>query len=102
MSEEKGKSISLTGVLSGTLALVLGVLCFVGFVGAGMVIDYIDQRIEEDCDTATGQVVQITGADEGKCDEGSTIRDILVAIRTPILLLGVVFCLLAANISYQK
>ena len=49
MSEEKGKSVSFAGVLSGTLALVLGVLCFAGFVGAGMVIDYIDQRIEEDC-----------------------------------------------------
>ena len=48
------------------------------------------------------EAATITGADEGKCDEGSTIRDILVVIRTPILLLGVVFCLLAANISYQK
>ena len=102
MSEGKGKSVSIGGVLSGTLALVLGVLCFVGFVAAGMAIDYIDERIEEDCDSTTGQIAQITGVDEGQCDEGSTIRDILVVIKIPILLLGIVFCLLAANISYQK
>ena len=82
--------------------MVLGILCFVGFASAGIAIDYIDERIEEDCDSMTGQVGQITGADEGKCDEGSTIRDLLAAIKTPLLLLGIIFCLLAANISYQK
>ena len=98
MSEGKGKSVSIGGVLSGTLALVLGVLCCVGFVAAGMAIDYIDERIEEDCESTTGQIGQVVGADEGQCDEGSTIRDLLVLIRYPLLLAGVVVCLIAANV----
>ena len=98
MSEEKGKSVSLAGVLSGTLALVLGVLCFVGFVGAGMVIDYIDQRIEEDCESEQGQVAQVVGADEGQCDEGSSIRDLLALIRYPLLIAGIIFALLALQV----
>ena len=98
MSEEKGKSVSLAGVLSGTLALVLGVLCFVGFVGAGMVIDYIDQRIEEDCESEQGQVAQVVGADEGQCDEGSSIRDFLALIRYPLLIAGIIFALLALQV----
>ncbi len=98
MSEEKGKSVSFAGVLSGTLALVLGVLCFAGFVGAGMVIDYIDQRIEEDCESEQGQVAQVVGADEGQCDEGSSIRDLLALIRYPLLIAGIIFALLALQV----
>ena len=98
MSEEKGKSVSIGGVLSGTLALVLGILCFVGFVAAGMAIDYIDEKIEEDCDSITGEIGQAVGADEGKCDEGSSIRDLLALIKYPLLIAGIVFALLALQV----
>ena len=98
MSEEKGKSVSLAGVLSGTLALVLGVLCFVGFVGAGMVIDYIDQRIEEDCESTTGTIGQAIGADEGQCDEGSATRDLIALIQYPLLFAGIICGLVGAKV----
>ena len=69
---------------------------------AGFAIDYIDQRIEDDCDSTTGEIAQITGADEGQCDEGSTTRDLLAAIKMPLLVLGIIFGLLAGFATYQN
>ena len=67
----------------------------------GFAIDYIDERIEDDCDSTTGQVGQAIGADEGQCDEGSATRDILALIRIPILVLGIAFGLLSIFATYR-
>ena len=68
---------------------------------AGFAIDYIDERIEEDCDSTTGQIGQIGDLDEGQCDEGSATRDLLAMIRIPILVLGIAFGLLSIFATYR-
>ena len=43
------------GTFGGTLFLILGVLFLIGWFGAGMGIDYIDNQLEENCDSTSGQ-----------------------------------------------
>jgi hypothetical protein len=93
---------SIVGIFAGSLGFILCAVCIVGFFVAGFAIDYIDQRIEDDCDSTTGEIAQITGADEGQCDEGSTTRDLLAAIKMPLLVLGIIFGLLAGFATYQN
>ena len=93
---------SIIGIFAGSLGFILSAVCILGFFVAGFAIDYIDERIEEDCDSTTGQVGQIVGADEGQCDEGSTTRDLLAAIKLPILILGIAFGVLGAVETYQS
>jgi hypothetical protein len=84
--------------LAGTFGFLVGASLILSFFVATFAINYIDEKIEDDCDSITGQIGQITGADEGQCDEGSAIRDLLVLIRYPLLLAGVVVCLIAAKV----
>ena len=93
---------SIIEIFVGTLGIILSAACIVGFFVAGFAIDYIDERIEDDCDSTTGQVGQAIGADEGQCDEGSATRDILALIRIPILVLGIAFGLLSVFATYQS
>ena len=93
---------SIIGIFAGSLGFILSAVCILGFFVAGFAIDYIDERIEEDCDSTTGQVGQVVGADEGQCDEGSTTRDLLAAIKLPILILGIAFGVLGAVATYQS
>ena len=89
---------SIMSKLAGTFGFLIGTSLILSFFVANFAISYIDDRIEEDCESTTGQIGQVVGADEGQCDEGSTIRDLLVLIRYPLLLAGVVVCLIAANV----
>ena len=93
---------SIIGIFAGSLGFILSAACIVGFFVAGFAIDYIDERIEDDCDSTTGQVGQIIGADEGQCDEGSATRDLLAMIRMPVLVLGIAFGFLGAVATYQS
>ena len=95
---EKDSGTSFASTFVGTLGFTISTLCILGFFVSNFAIDYIDQRIEEDCETEQGQVGQIIGADEGKCDEGSLIRDFLILIRYPLLIAGIVFALLALQV----
>jgi hypothetical protein len=93
---------SIIGIFAGSLGFILSAVCILGFFVAGFAIDYIDERIEEDCDSTTGQVGQMVGADEGQCDEGSATRDLLAVIKFPILVLGIAFGVLGAVATYQN
>lgn len=93
---------SIIGIFAGSLGFILSAVCIVGFFVAGFAIDYIDQRIEDDCDSITGEVAQFTGADEGQCDEGSMTRDLLAMIRIPVLIMGIAFGFLGAFATYQS
>ena len=95
---EKDSGTSFASMFVGTLGFTISTLCILGFFVSNFAIDYIDQRIEEDCETEQGQVGQIIGADEGKCDEGSLIRDFLAVIRYPLLIAGIIFALLALQV----
>ena len=100
MTESDGEGIvkQILRKLTGTVGFVLCAVGILGFLVSGFAIDYIDERIEEDCESEKGQVGQIVGADEGKCDEGSSIRDLLALIRYPLLIAGIVFALLALQV----
>ena len=76
------------GKISGTLSLIVGVLFLIGWFGAGMGIDYIDNQLEEKCDSTSGQIGQITGWDEGQCQDGRDSRDLLSSIQYSLLLGG--------------
>ena len=101
MSESQARP-SIIGIFAGSLGIILSSVCIVGFFVAGFAIDYIDERIEDDCDSTTGQVGQLVGADEGQCDEGSATRDLLAMIRIPILVMGIAFGFLGAFATYQS
>ena len=81
------------GKISGTLSLIVGVLFLIGWFGAGMGIDYIDNRLEEKCDSTSGQIGQITGWDEGQCQDGRDSRDLLSSIQYSLLLGGAALCI---------
>ena len=95
---DKDSGTSFASMFVGTLGFTISTLCILGFFVSNFAIDYIDQRIEEDCETEQGQVAQVVGADEGQCDEGSSIRDFLALIRYPLLIAGIIFALLALQV----
>ena len=95
---EKESGTSFASMFVGTLGFTISTLCILGFFVSNFAIDYIDQRIEEDCESEQGQVAQVIGADEGQCDEGSSIRDFLALIRYPLLIAGIIFALLALQV----
>ena len=95
---DKDSGTAFASMFVGTLGFTISILCILGFFVCNFAIDYIDQRIEEDCETEQGQVAQVVGADEGQCDEGSSIRDFLALIRYPLLIAGIIFALLALQV----
>ena len=95
---EKESGASFASMFVGSLGFTISILCILGFFVSNFAIDYIDNRIEEDCESEKGQVGQLVGADEGQCDEGSSIRDLLALIRYPLLIAGIVFALLAFQV----
>ena len=81
------------GTFGGTLFVILGVLFLIGWFGAGMGIDYIDNQLEENCDSTSGQIGQITGWDEGQCQDGRDSRDLLSSLQYSSLLGGAALCI---------
>ena len=63
------RGMGKAGRIAGTLSLIVGVLFLIGWFGAGMGIDYIDNQLEENCDSTSGQIGQLTGWDEGQCQD---------------------------------
>ena len=81
------------GSISGIFSLFLGVLFLIGWAGAGMGADYIDNQLEENCDSTSGQIGQITGWDDGQCQDGRDTRDLLSSIQYSLLLGGAALCI---------
>ena len=86
------RDMGKVGKISGTLALILGVLFLIGWFGAGIGVDYIDNQLEENCDSTSGQIGQITGWDEGQCQDGRDTRDLLSSLQYSLLLGGAALC----------
>ena len=81
------------GSISGIISLFLGVLFLIGWAGAGMGVDYIDNQLEENCDSTSGQIGQVTGLDEGQCQDGRDTRDLLSSLQYSLLLGGAALCI---------
>jgi len=83
------RGMGKAGRIAGTLSIIVGVLFLIGWFGAGMGIDYIDNQLEENCDSTSGQIGQLTGWDEGQCQDGRDSRDLLSSLQYSLLLGGV-------------
>ena len=87
------RDMGKAGKISGTVSLFLGVLFLIGWFGAGIGVDYIDNQLEENCDSTSGQIGQITGWDEGQCQDGRDSRDLLSSLQYSLLLGGAALCI---------
>ncbi len=61
-----------------------------------MAVDRIDNQLEENCDSTSGQIGQITGWDGGKCQDGRDTRDLLSSLQYSLLLGGAALCIAGA------
>ena len=87
------RDMGKAGKISGAISLILGVLFVIGWFGAVLGVDYIDNQLEENCDSTSGQIGQTTGLDEGKCQDGRDTRDLLSSIQYSLLLGGAALCI---------
>ena len=87
------RDMGIAGSISGIISLFLGVLFLIGWAGAGMGVDYIDNQLEENCDSTSGQIGQVTGLDEGQCQDGRDTRDLLSSLQYSLLLGGAALCI---------
>ena len=87
------RNMGKAGKISGAISLILGVLFVIGWFGAVMGVDHIDNQLEENCDSTSGQIGQITGWDEGQCQDGRDTRDLLSSLQYSLLLGGAALCI---------
>ena len=74
----------------GIICLVLGILGFTAFLISISIVGYIDDRVNEECDTEIGTLGQIIGADEGQCQDARDSRNLIESFQIPILSIGVI------------
>ena len=91
------RDMGKAGKISGTVSLILGVLFLIGWFGAGIGVDYIDNQLEENCDSTSGQIGQITDLDEGQCQDGRDTRDLLSSLQYSLLLGGAALCIVGVR-----
>ena len=80
--------MSKFGTFGGAIFLILGILAFIGFFVTGAIVDHIDSELEANCDSTSGQIGQITGIDEGQCQDGRNTREMVISLQTPLLIFG--------------
>ena len=90
------------GTFGGTLSLVIGVLLIIGWIGAGMVVDYIDNQLEENCNSTAGQIGQITGWDEGQCQDGRDTKDLVSSLQMPLLGFGAILVVFGGVLFFRS
>ena len=80
--------MSKFGAFGGVIFLIVGIVAGIGFLVTGAVVDYIDSELEANCDSTSGQIGQITGIDEGQCQDGRNTREMVISLQTPLLIFG--------------
>ena len=75
----------------GIICLALGILGFIMFLISISVVGYIDDRVEQECDTEIGTIGQIIGADEGQCQDARNSKDFVKSLQLPLLGVGALF-----------
>lgn len=80
--------MSKFGAFGGVIFLIVGIVAGIGFLVTGAVVDYIDSELEANCDSTSGQFGQITGIDEGQCQDGRNTREMVISLQTPLLIFG--------------
>ena len=91
MMNARTKSIQERGTFAadmskaGIICFILGILGFISFLISISIVSYIDDRITEECDTELGTIGQITGIDEGQCQDARDWKSQIESIQIPIL-----------------
>ena len=49
----------------GLFSMILGVIGLISFLVTVLLVGYIDERIQNECDSDIGTIGQLTGLDEG-------------------------------------
>ena len=75
----------------GVISIVLGVIGFLSFFIASSLVGYIDERVENECNSEIGTIGQLTGLDEGECQNARDTSDILSGLTMPLIFVGTFF-----------
>ena len=80
----------------------LGVIGLISFLITILLAGYIDERIQDDCDSDIGTIGQITGLDEGECQNARDLTDSVSSLQVPSLLTGVSFIVIGGVLIRKK
>ena len=86
----------------GLFCIVLGVIGLISFLITILLAGYIDERIQDECDSDIGTIGQITGLDEGECQDGRDLTDSVSSLQVPSLLTGVSFIVIGGVLIRKK
>ena len=86
----------------GLFCTVLGVIGLISFLITILLAGYIDERIQDDCDSDIGTIGQITGLDEGECQNARELTDSVSSLQVPSLLTGVSFIVIGGVLIRKK
>tara|TARA_B100001564_G_scaffold181895_1_gene152755 strand:- start:704 stop:979 length:276 start_codon:yes stop_codon:yes gene_type:complete len=86
----------------GLFCIVLGVIGLISFLITILLAGYIDERIRDECDSDIGTIGQITGLDEGECQNARDLTDSVSSLQVPSLLTGVLFIVIGGVLIRKK
>ena len=86
----------------GLFSIVLGVIGLISFLITILLAGYIDERIQDECDSDIGTIGQITGLDEGECQNARDLTDSVSSLQVPSLLTGVSFIVIGGVLIRKK
>ena len=86
----------------GLFCIVLGVIGLISFLITILLAGYIDERIRDECDSDIGAIGQITGLDEGECQNARDLTDSVSSLQVPSLLTGVLFIVIGGVLIRKK
>tara|TARA_B100001778_G_scaffold66504_1_gene52316 strand:- start:1570 stop:1845 length:276 start_codon:yes stop_codon:yes gene_type:complete len=86
----------------GLFCIVLGVIGLISFLITILLAGYIDERIQDECDSDIGTIGQITGLDEGECQNARDLTDSVSSLQVPSLLTGVLFIVIGGVLIRKK
>jgi len=86
----------------GLFCIVLGVIGLISFLITILLAGYIDERIRDECDSDIGTIGQITGLDEGECQNARDLTDSVSSLQVPSLLTGMSFIVIGGVLIRKK
>ena len=86
----------------GLFCTALGVIGLISFLITILLAGYIDERIQEECDSEIGTIGQITGLDEGECQNARNLSDSVSSLQVPSLLTGVSLIVIGGMLIRNK
>ena len=86
----------------GLFCIVVGVIGLISFLITILLAGYIDERIRDECDSDIGTIGQITGLDEGECQNARDLTDSVSSLQVPSLLTGVSFIVIGGVLIRKK